>query len=219
MSKKANFFWASYADLMTSLFFVMLVLFVLTVVMLRKQVTTTKDAIVKVNQVIEALQDLDTNYFNYDQHSMRYKLNIDIVFRPNDDDIYLATSQNQRKELIEAGQKLYSFILDVILKNPDINYLLVIEGNTQRVMMESGWNFELMPDVGYNLSYRRALSLMDFWQVNTINFREIVNCEVLICGSGYFGKSRQQMVNDRLDSQFNRRFTIQITPKIGKIEI
>ena len=41
MSKK-SFFWASYADLMTSLFFIMLTLFVLTIVMLKRQSEATE---------------------------------------------------------------------------------------------------------------------------------------------------------------------------------
>lgn len=44
--KHNSFFWASYADLMTSLFFIMLVLFILTTVMLKRQV----DEIEKVKE-------------------------------------------------------------------------------------------------------------------------------------------------------------------------
>src|SRR5690606_36992066 len=38
-NKKSDFFWVSYADLMTTLFFIMLVLFVLTVVYLKQEQT------------------------------------------------------------------------------------------------------------------------------------------------------------------------------------
>ena len=42
--RKESFFWTSYSDLMTSLFFVMLVLFVLTMALLhRKMVATEKE--------------------------------------------------------------------------------------------------------------------------------------------------------------------------------
>ena len=37
MTKKDNFFWIGFSDLMTSLFFIMLVLFVLTIGYLRHQ--------------------------------------------------------------------------------------------------------------------------------------------------------------------------------------
>ncbi len=219
MPKKTNFFWASYSDLMTSLFFIMLVLFVLAIGILKKQAKASEDAIAKINQVVTALQALDTNYFAYDVKSMRYKLNIDIVFKPDDDDIMLASTSLQRQKLINAGQNLYNLMSQVVKSNPDINYLLIVEGNTQRVQNPLGWNFKVMPDIGYQLSYRRALSLVSFWKQDSIDFSSIENCEVLICGSGYFGKSRVSMINQNQDSQSNRKFSIQITPKIGKIEI
>lgn len=218
MSKRTNFFWASYSDLMTSLFFIMLVLFVLTVVLLRKQAQASQDAISKINQVVEALKDLDSSYFAYDEQSMRYRLKIDVRFRPNDDNIASALNFNQRQELVEAGKSLHSLMTQVVSKNDKINYLLIVEGNTQRVLNPSGWNHIVMPDVGYQLSYRRALALINFWKQNNIDFSQIENCEVLVSGSGYFGKSRDPMVTDRIDSDNNRKFTIQISPKIGKIE-
>ncbi len=55
MSKKANFFWASYADLMTSLFFIMLVLFVLTVVMLKRQARATEEELKKIQEIASAI--------------------------------------------------------------------------------------------------------------------------------------------------------------------
>ena len=40
--KKESFFWTSYSDLMTSLFFVMLVLFILVIVLLHKRIDVYK---------------------------------------------------------------------------------------------------------------------------------------------------------------------------------
>ncbi len=40
--RKESFFWTSYSDLMTSLFFVMLVLFVLVIVLLHKRMEATE---------------------------------------------------------------------------------------------------------------------------------------------------------------------------------
>ncbi len=42
-NKKESFFWTSYSDLMTSLFFVMLVLFVLTIALLHHKVVEIKE--------------------------------------------------------------------------------------------------------------------------------------------------------------------------------
>jgi outer membrane protein OmpA-like peptidoglycan-associated protein len=220
MLKKQSFFWASYADLMTSLFFIMLVLFVLTAVILKKQARASEQAIEKINQVVTALQLLDTNYFDYDEKSLRYKLNIDIVFRRDDDNIERATSPEKRDALVKAGESLYGLMENVVKTNPEINYLLIVEGNTQRALLPDGtWNNESLRDVGYNLSYRRALSLVNFWASSGLDFKDIDNCEVLISGSGYYGKSREKMVNSVSDSPNNRKFTIQITPKIGKIDV
>ena len=47
--KNSDFFWVSFADLMTSLFFIMLVLFVLTVVYLR----------VEQNKIIAEVEELE----------------------------------------------------------------------------------------------------------------------------------------------------------------
>jgi hypothetical protein len=58
MLKKQSFFWASYADLMTSLFFIMLVLFVLTAVILKKQARASEQAIEKINQVVRHCSSL-----------------------------------------------------------------------------------------------------------------------------------------------------------------
>jgi outer membrane protein OmpA-like peptidoglycan-associated protein len=220
MLKKQSFFWASYADLMTSLFFIMLVLFVLTAVILKKQARASEQAIEKINQVATALQLLDTNYFDYDEKSLRYKLNIDIRFKIDDANIMSATTGDQRDALVKAGESLYGLMENVVKTNPEINYLLIVEGNTQRALLPNGtWNNESLRDVGYNLSYRRALSLVNFWASSGLDFKDIDNCEVLISGSGYYGKSREKMVNSVSDSPNNRKFTIQITPKIGKIDV
>jgi hypothetical protein len=220
MLKKQSFFWASYADLMTSLFFIMLVLFVLTAVILKKQARASEQAIEKINQVVTALQLLDTNYFDYDEKSLRYKLNIDIRFKIDDANIMSATTGDQRDALVKAGESLYGLMENVVKTNPEINYLLIVEGNTQRALLPNGtWNNESLRDVGYNLSYRRALSLVNFWASSGLDFKDIDNCEVLISGSGYYGKSREKMVSSVSDSPNNRKFTIQITPKIGKIDV
>jgi outer membrane protein OmpA-like peptidoglycan-associated protein len=96
----------------------------------------------------------------------------------------------------------------VIDTNNAIDYLLVIEGNTQRFNM----NWINNPDGGYRLSYRRALALYNYWNENGINFRNLgLQCEVMIAGSGYFSQSRDEVREER-----NRRFTIQVTSKVGK---
>nr|WP_039454658.1 hypothetical protein [Pedobacter glucosidilyticus] len=205
--KKRDFFWLSYSDLMTSLFFVMLVLFILVYTMQAKLIGDLKakaEELDEIHRIQEALEKLDKKYFVFDPRNKRYKLKTDINFRSNSYDIAdIPTSL--RLDLLNAGKSIYQLMNKLTSENPNVNYLLVIEGNTQR----SANNHLSIPDVGFKLSYNRSLSLVNYWQSNGINFKDFDNCEILISGSGYFGKSREK------NEAENRKFTIQITPKIG----
>jgi outer membrane protein OmpA-like peptidoglycan-associated protein len=209
--KKTGFFWVSYSDLMTSLFFIMLVLYVVTFSVLQVEFQSANEKAVKlekIEEIQEALETLDKKYFEFDKDNKRYKLSIDAQFKKNSseiNDIILA----KRQKLLKAGQELYNQLNRIIENNSNIDYLLVIEGNTSKY--ENNWIDD--PDKGYRLSYNRALSLYNFWKDNGINFRALApQCEIIIAGSGYFGQSR-----DKKDEQKNKRFTIQITSKVGKL--
>ena len=56
MNGKKTFFWASYADLMTSLFFVMLVLFTVTVGVLAKEKNVVQEELDKIKEIEAATQ-------------------------------------------------------------------------------------------------------------------------------------------------------------------
>lgn len=209
--KKSTFFWVSYSDLLTSLFFIMLVLYVATTTMLvieKGRMEAEAKQLEEIRNVEQALSELDSRYFNYSENNKRYYLNIDINFPANRTSITFIDNEKQEL-LISAGQELYKTIEEVIKENPKISYLLVIEGNTQR----NSRNYLDYPDVGYTYSYKRALSLYNLWLNNGINFRSFgKQCEIIIAGSGYFGQSRDLKVEEN-----NRRFTIQITSKIGEL--
>ena len=74
-NKKESFFWASYSDLMTSLFFVMLVLFVLVIVLLHNKMKDNirligeqeKELIEKrkMDEITKSTQNIDATYFDY----------------------------------------------------------------------------------------------------------------------------------------------------------
>ena len=49
--KKSSFFWVGYADLMTSLFFIMLVLFVVTISFLQFKMKENESIIIKNQQL------------------------------------------------------------------------------------------------------------------------------------------------------------------------
>ena len=209
--KKTGFFWVSYADLMTSLFFVMLVLYVITFVILQAEVgKIAADAEIKqkIEKIQKALQSLDKQYFEFDDVNKRYKLKTDVQFRPGSDKI-TDIPLSKREEIFQAGNELYSKIEGIIDNNPNVDYLLIIEGNTQRTET----NFIKIPNEGYRLSYKRALGLYNYWKSRGLDFRDLgTQCEIILAGSGYFGHSR-----DHKNERNNRRFTIQITSKVGKL--
>jgi outer membrane protein OmpA-like peptidoglycan-associated protein len=208
--KKAGFFWVSYADLMTSLFFVMLVLYVISFTILKSkqnELQAAADQLKEIESVQLALEGLDTNYFSFDDANKRYRMKEDITFSSGSakiTDIPIA----KREKIYQAGNSLYKKIKEIIGSNPDVDYLLVIEGNTQR----SNGNWKTIPNKGYELSYKRALSLFNYWKSRGTDFRDLgAQCEIILAGSGYFGYSR-----DMLDERNNKRFTIQVTSKVGK---
>lgn len=206
----SSFFWPSYTDLMTSLFFVMLVLYVLTIAVLKsKENGYLNDALKyrKFQAIEQALKQLDGQYFRYDDRTKRFRMNVDVNFPANNADLGELPPAVQQ-QLLQAGRTLYNRVRDVTRQNPDVQYMVVVEGNAQRY----GDNWLRNPDAGYQLSFRRALALVNFWKNNGLDFDRFRNCEVLTVGSGHFGKAR-----DTQNEINNRRFTIQITSKVGQL--
>ena len=213
-SNNKSFFWASYADLMTSLFFVMLTLFIVVIVALNnarldaiEQNEELKAKIAKADEINDATRELDINYseyYNYIPKYKKHKLGINVNFRYNSSSMD-NISRQKRDSLIKAGGILQDFIKKTIKNNPQIQYLLIIEGQASKDAYMHN----------YELSYQRALSLKKFWEKNKISF-ENMNCEVLICGSGDGKLSGTGMVREK-NEYLNQRFLIYILPKPGKI--
>ncbi len=208
--KKESYFWASYSDLMTSLFFVMLVLFVLTIALLHKRMIeieemrkATEQQLEKIKEVQKATESIDKKYFDYREKYKKHVLNIDVAFRTgssNIDDVSYST----KVDLINAGKAIRTLIRKY--SKEDVQYLLIIEGQASRDYYSKN----------YELSYERALALMKHWNRNAIKFGD--NCEVIICGSGdgMLSGTGHMRENNEID---NQRFLIHIVPKYGTIEI
>ncbi len=229
MAEKRNksFFWASYADLMTSLFFVMLMLFVVAVVELNKnnselqdintKIVLEKDSLTiekdklkaqldKAQEIENATMGLESEYFEYKSEYKKHKLTIDVSFPTGESDIEKHVPEATKNELLAAGKKAKSFVDSTTDNHPGIQYLLIIEGQASRDNYSQN----------YELSYKRAYSLKKFWEKGGISFSD-KNCEVLICGSGdgrQSGTGLMRETNERL----NQRFLIHILPKPGVIE-
>lgn len=222
-NKKESFFWTSYSDLMTSMFFIMLVLFVVTVALLHKEMLkigeereamrierdVTLAQINKIKEIQEATQTIDTTYFRFDENFKRHTLrNIKVSFKTYSSDIN-DIPKDVRKTLAEAGKAIRESLLQAQKDNPDTKFLLIVEGQTSN----DGYVRN------YELSYERALSLVKFWSSQKIYFDEaggIHNCEVIISGSGKSSKFRE--LPDNKDNTKNQRFVIHIIPKPGEIK-
>lgn len=206
--KGSDFFWVSFADLMTSLFFIMLVLFVLTVVYLRveqNKIIAEKEELERIVQLKEQFKSLQNDDdFYYLEECKKYVasslMGIEI-FEPNKTEIL----SEYRSTTIDVGKKIEQFLNTLQENNPDFSYLVIIEGN-----MGNSYDMKFSPDTkfGYTRSYDRALAVYNLWTENKINFRKS-NVEVLISGSGFNGLCREE------DEEKNKRFSIQIIPKVS----
>lgn len=119
---------------------------------------------------------------------------------------YLQTVDKVGNDLIKILEKLNS--------NKQFSYQLVIEGNAA-IPWQQLHNGNFNPDNAtmYDLSYRRALALYNRWRSKGLNFRQY-NTEIIIAGSGFNGNNRDTKIED-----YNKRFVIQIIPKIDRPEI
>ncbi len=224
-NKKESFFWTSYSDLMTSLFFIMLVLFVLGLVISRnanKELRATKaeleqayDSIKgtaeatqqqlnKITELERSIKNIDTRYFGYDDEYKTHVLKTKVKFERGSAN-FSDLSEETKQELYTVRNLLKKSLESFVEANPDASYFLIIEG--QASYDSYSRNNEL--------SYQRALALFKFWfpnQTNTnLSFYNLP-CEVIIAGAGCMeGKPRAYTNED------NQRFLIRILPKPGMI--
>ncbi|MGI4735212.1 MAG: hypothetical protein ACRYG7_08545 [Janthinobacterium lividum] len=225
MQDRKDFFWPSYVDLMTALFLVMLVLFVLSYKRFQDKQTSLEQAKArlevqlqekkKLDEIRAALARLaDPRYFMYNQRYKRYELSFNISFAANSSDLPAA----DKPRLLAAGRFLQTKLSALGTKD-DIQYLVVIEGRTAR-FIHRGADGDYSYDDPRNydgtitrqISYLRALAVYRLWRDAGIDF-PAPRYEVMPAGSGFSGAGRYQGAQEDL----NRRFIIQIQPKIGSL--
>lgn len=218
--KEKSLFWASYADLMTSLFFVMLLLFVGTIVILdnergyfermieyyKHKYEASEEEKRIIEEINNATKSIDAVYFDYKEEYKKHKLKIEVNYQINDYNIDNLPDETKNK-LLKAGKSLKDFVSKTTKGNPNIQYLLIIEGQASRLGT---------PELNYPLSYQRAYGLKKFWEDNNLRFTAR-NCEVLICGSGDGTQSGTGLMREP-DDPLNQRFLIHILPKPGQTD-
>lgn len=200
--KGAGFFWPSFTDLMTSLFFIMLVLYVLTFLKLTYQQKATEEQLKKIKEIQAAVTELPREYFAYDSTYKRFSLVQNIEFERGKD----VLKQDDEVYLSKVGESISKLIKDLAAKyaGQDIKYVVIIEG------MASNDNYS----DNFPLSYKRAWAVLKLWQRENIVPDPKV-CEVQVAGSGTGGIGRYPSK----DEIKNQRILIQIVPKIGEIKI
>lgn len=206
MAKKESFFWTSYSDLMTSMFFVMLVLFVLVVGLLHRRMEdidaerkATTEQLRVIKEIEEATHTIDTTFFEYRPEHKKHVLKIQVQFKKGSADIEDIDNYTQEK-LINAGLSIQRFIDKITNEHPEVQYLLVIEGQASRDSYAKN----------YELSYNRALTLKTLWELENIDFGK--KCEVVLGGNGDGKLSGTGFMRDKPESK-NQRFLIHILPK------
>lgn len=217
--KSSGFFWPCFTDLMTSLFFIMLVLYVLTYVMLKKSIKAKDEQLAIIHAVEGSLLPLknDKDFFRYEELYKRFTLRFDVEFEKSKYRLAEGELKNYTLTIYkikEAGKKLQT-IIDNLKKekdnNPnlkDVSYTLVIAGYASHTGNEQE---------NYLLSYNRANSLWKYWKNDLgIDFEMPMYkglIDLQIAGNGWGGVGRIEPDN----SEQNQRFIIQIMPKIGDL--
>lgn len=213
--KQENFFWTSYSDLMTSMFFIMLVLFVLTIILLSKTIGQLQEKVVEQDEIIRMLERvtkideqfkplIESGTFKYYEATKKFVAKDLIgkeIFEPNKTIILDEFIEPTKK----IGYEIEKLLQKLSKENPDFSYQMVIEGN-----MANTYDYSISENDqwGYTTSYQRALAVYLLWTKEGINLRKY-NTELVISGSGFNGLDRDNI------EEYNKRFSIQIIPKIN----
>ncbi len=229
-TKQKDSFWTSYSDLMTSLFFVMLVLFIICLVKVGKtngELKAKVEVLDSLNHTLNADNEDLRNIFQLEKQfkvlsessSLEYD-SIKKMFYAKDfqeKEVFYSNDDKIKQEYLDVVDTVGYDLLQILCslnQNKDFKYQMVIEGNAaiKWQNLKSG-NFNPDNVEMYSLSYRRALALYLYWKSKGFDFRKY-NTEVIIAGSGFNGMNRDNKVED-----YNKRFIIQIIPKINRPKV
>ena len=224
---KQDSFWTSYSDLMTSLFFVMLVLFIICLVKIGGANCELKDKQGQLEHLLDSVQATNEQLRNILQLEEQFKVLSQSTSLEYDSEKKMFFAKDfQNKEIFFPNQPIidpqYEEIVDKVgreilevlkslSENKEFKYQMVIEGNAA-IKWDKLKSKQYNPDDEsmYLLSYNRALTLYRRWRDKGIDFRKY-NTEVILAGSGFNGINRDTHVED-----YNKRFVLQIIPKINR---
>lgn len=216
--RRQDSFWLSYSDLMTSLFFIMLVLFIVCIIKMKgtqNQLTELLGETQATNEQYENILQLETQFKELSESTtLRYDEEHKTFIAKDFEGIEIFEHESSviKKEYLptvdQVGKDLDKLLSQLSSGNSSFQYLLVIEGNAANSYQHP---MPVDKEYTYKLSYERSLALYYRWtQVDKLDLRKY-NTEIQICGSGLNGINRDKKVEDN-----NKRFVIQIIPKISK---
>lgn len=240
--KKGGEFWVGFSDLMTSLFFVMLVLYCVSFVLYQEESKQLEGKISELENMKDSLkiqadqlkiqadkfkiielveknlsplkerQDL----FKYDNKYKRFNLSFDVGFETSKFKINKShlTNSNDIKRLEKVGHSLEKMIRG-LHKQKQINPKL--KGVSYLIVISGSASDDgALESKNYPLSYKRAYYLYKFWQSKGIDLDQKKYHNLVdfhIAGNGTGGVGRYIG-----EEKKNQRFIINIIPKIGEIK-
>lgn len=205
-NKFANSFWVGYSDLMTSLFFVFLVLATTLALAFRAQAQEGEAArkeLERIRAIADVSSRLSDRDFLYNDVCNRFELKYEFEFQPGQ----AVIPSSAQVRLLQAGRAIDTFLRNTP-KDSDVRFKIIVEGRAARYIPDNGRNAD-----PYNqtkaLSYRRALAVWDLWKANEINLNTSIS-EFFISGSGFEGECRYPMT--LAEEGKNKRIIVQIIP-------
>jgi len=158
----------------------------------------------KIQEIEKGINNIDTNLFEYNSNYKKHVLKIDMKFKTGSFNIFELTDK-ELEMLKRAGDSIKS----LLMRNKpgeNIRYLVIIEGQASK-------DNYYIDDYRNNdvLSYQRALSLKKYWETKKIFLDKLINCELIVAGSGVKGLPRK--LPDIWPN--NQRFLIHIILKPG----
>lgn len=196
--KKSNFFWVGFADLMTSLFFIMLVLYVVSFTLFKIKINELNSVNQKLDSLIidleknkkllliqaekaKIIEDVEKNLepliknaslFRYEEKYKRFTLSFDVKFivgKTNIDENSLINSQETIKKIAIVGKELENTI-NILISKKNSNPSMK---NVSYLLIIAGYSSELVNEnlfEEYERSYKRAFYLWDYWKKLGIDF-------------------------------------------------
>lgn len=214
---RQNPFWLSYVDLMTALFLIMLVLFVLSYRRFQEreaQLRVQLRELQLIRRIEGSVREMmgDKALFRYEPRFRRYTLARDIQFQGGQWDLrrpaqtlppaQAASSLTYLRHTGVALRGLVDSLLARKRRDPalrEVSYVLLIQGSASNLQDARAPRYDTYAytdyeNWGYILSYQRAKALHDFWRRERIADFDAPRyhglLELALAGNGYGGVGR-----------------------------